>query len=230
VTEAHPHAALSSRYKNLTHRHFTLLQAGPTRHLTSMLVAVRRAAFVAAGGFDERLQTVSVEDVEFGRTLTDRGGQVILDTDLEATHWHRFTVRRIVKNDFHKARHHARTTLLHRWRGDPSTALGGPGEQRQLHYLIGVPLGAGALLCALGGRWGAAAGLTGALLAWERDLFAYLWRSGGAAFAAGCVPLMVLERGVVLAAVAAGSAEAVRAAWAVRQAGHDAGHNAAHNA
>ena len=41
VTAAHPNPGFLSRYKNHTHRHFTLQQAPETRHLTTMLAAVR---------------------------------------------------------------------------------------------------------------------------------------------------------------------------------------------
>lgn len=210
VTAAHPHPGVVSRYKNHTHRHFTLLQPEQTRHLTSMLAAVRREAFEAAGGFDTRLRTVSVEDVELGRTLFERGDRVVLDKELAAEHRHRFTLAGALRNDFHKARHHARTTLVRRLRGDRSVALDGPGERRQLHYLVGVPLGVGALAAALSGRWTLAVGLGAALVAWEADLFGYLRRQEGLRFAVACVPLMVIERTTVATALVAGVTDVVR--------------------
>jgi len=210
VTAAHPHSGLVSRYKNLCHRHFTLQQERRTRHLTTMLAAVRRGAFEAAGGFDTRLTTVSVEDVEFGRTLHDGGSAVILDRDLAAVHRHRFTLGRAVRNDFHKARHMVRATLDRRARGASSVTVAGPGERRQLHYLLGVPLGAGAVLAALNGRMGLAGVLTGALVAWERDLVGFLRAEGGDGFALACVPLMILERTTVALAVGAGTLDHLR--------------------
>lgn len=215
VSVAHPHTGLVSRYKNLTHRHFTLKQDDRTRHLTTMLAAVRRDVFLRSGGFDERLTTVSVEDVEFGRDLYERGDLVLLDRQLEAEHRHRFTLGRALRNDFHKARHHVRATLDRRSRGGPSVALDGPGERRQLHYLVGVPLGAGALLALLAGRWRLSAALTAALAFWERDLLRFLSQAHGPAFAAACLPLMVVERTTVAAAVVVGTTDH----WAGRAAG-----------
>lgn len=209
VTAAHVNPGLVSRYKNHTHRHFTLRQEARTRHLTTMLAAIRRDAFLAAGGFDEALTTVSVEDVELGRDLFERGALVLLDRELEVGHRHRFTLARAVRNDFHKARHHARTTLDRLAAGGASVALDGPGERRQLHYLIGVPLGAGAVAALLTGRWRLGAGLLAAFAWWERDLLAYLAREEGPAFAAASVPLMLVERTTVAAAVAVGAAEHV---------------------
>ncbi|MFZ5479599.1 MAG: glycosyltransferase family 2 protein [Myxococcota bacterium] len=210
VTAAHPHRGLVSRYKNLCHRHFTLAQETRTRHLTTMLAAVRRDAFVRSGGFDTRLRTVSVEDVELGRTLHDAGEVVLLDKALAGEHRHRFTLARAVRNDFHKARHHVRTTLARRARGDDSVSLRGPGERRQLHYLVGVPLGAGAVAAALAGRWTLSAALAATLVAWEQDLWSYLRREQGLGFAIACVPLMAIERTTVATAVAAGSLDHVR--------------------
>lgn len=201
VTAAHPHRGLVSRYKNLTHRHFTMKQGAETRHLTTMLAAIRRDAFLKVGGFDTRFRTVSVEDVELGRTLFQEGERVVLDTALEAEHRHRFTLLRAARNDFRKARAHALTTLERRAKGEASVATDGPGEARQLHYLVGVPLGVGALGALVLGRWRLALTLTGALALWERDLLGFLARTEGAGFAVLCLPLMVAERANVAAAI-----------------------------
>lgn len=216
VTAGHVHEGLVSRYKNHTHRHFTHQQDERTRHLTTMLAAVRREAFEAVGGFDESLTTVSVEDVELGRSLYEQGALVLLDRDLEASHRHRFTLLRAVRNDFHKARHHARTTLDRLAAGGASVRLDGPGERRQLHYLVGVPLGAGAVVALLSGRWKLARRLTLAFAAWEHDLLAWLAREEGPLFAAACLPLMMVERTTVAAAVALGTADHVRGRLAAR--------------
>ena len=207
VAAEHPHPGVVSRYKNLTHRHFTLQQADQTRHLTTMLAAVRREAFVATGGFDEALTSVSVEDVEFGRDLYERGGLVLLDRGLAAVHHHRFTLGRALKNDFHKARNHVRTTLDRRRSGGASVRVDGPGERRQLHYLVGVPLGAGAVVALLAGRWRLSAGLTAAFVVWERDLLRFLATEESPLFAALCVPLMLVERTTVATAVVVGAAD-----------------------
>ncbi len=207
VAAEHPHAGLVSRYKNLTHRHFTLQQDDQTRHLTTMLAAVRREAFLATGGFDESLTSVSVEDVEFGRDLYEQGALVLLDRGLAAVHHHRFTLGRALKNDFHKARNHVRTTLDRRRKGDASVRVDGPGERRQVHYLVGVPLGAGAVVALLAGRWRLSAALTAAFAVWERDLLKFLATEQGPLFAAACLPLMLVERTTVATAVVVGTAD-----------------------
>lgn len=210
VTAAHAHRGLVSRYKNLTHRHFTLQQEEKTRHLTTMLAAVRRDAFERVGGFDTRLKTVSVEDVELGRSLHEAGGIVRLDIALAAEHRHRFTLFGAVRNDFHKARRMASSTLRRRLAGEDAVSVRSSGERRQIHYLLGVPLGAGAVAAALAGRWRASAALTGAMLLWERDLVGYLASQQGWIFTAACVPLMALERANVACAVTVGVVDVAR--------------------
>ena len=211
VTAAHPHPGVVSRYKNLTHRHFTRCQPAQTRHLTSMLLAIRPEAFSHVGGFDTRWDTVSVEDVELGRELFAAGFEVRIDHGLEAEHRHRFTLVSAVRNDLHKVRRHVATTLARRARGCPSVQVQAQGERRQVHYLLGVPLGAGALVALGTGRPLLALGLAGALVAWERDLWRSLLREGGAGLAVASVPLMVLERGVVAVATVAGTVDHLRA-------------------
>jgi hypothetical protein len=135
---------------------------------------------------------------------------VVLDTALAAEPRHHFTFVSALRNDFHKARHHTRTTLARRLAGGASVALDGPGERRQLHYLLGVPLGVGALGAALTGRWSLSAALTAGLVAWESELFGYLRREEGTLFAMVCVPLAVVERTTVAAAVVAGVVDLAR--------------------
>lgn len=207
VTAAHPHRGAISTYKNLTHRHFTLAQPERTRHLTTMLAAVRRAAFDVAGGFDEAFRTVSVEDVEFGRSLHDRGLAVYLDRGLEAEHRHNFTALGALRNDFRKARGMAAATLDRRARGEPSVQVDGAGERRQVRYLLSVPLGVGAVGSALAGRWRWSAACLAGMAFLERDLLRFIQEDQGPLFAAAVVPWMAIERTNVAAALVAGTGD-----------------------
>jgi hypothetical protein len=121
-----------------------------------------------------------------------------------------FGLRHVVRNDLHKVRRHAATTLARRARGCPSVRVEAEGERRQVHYLLGVPLGVGALLAVATGRPLSALALTAALCAWERDLLGAIAREEGPAFAVASVPLLVLERGVVALATVAGGWDHVR--------------------
>jgi hypothetical protein len=181
---------------------------GPTpHHLTTMAAVIRREAFEACGGFDEGWGSVSVEDVELGRALCAAGGRIAMVEEAGVAHLHRYSLPEILRNDFHKVRRHARTTLAHREHDHPATRLAGQGERRQLRYLVGAPLGAGALLGAALGAWPCAGGLLLGLALWERDLVRWMAAAEGPGFALAALPLMALERTTVLAAAAAGAVD-----------------------
>jgi hypothetical protein len=82
---------------------------------------------------------------------------------------------------------------------------GAPGAARQARYLLGVPLGVGVAVCLAAGRPVTAAGLAVALALWERDLVRFLAAQEGAAFAASCLPFMIVERMTAAAAGALGA-------------------------
>lgn len=205
VLAAHPHPELTSRYKNLCHRAFTRSLPDHPRHLTSMMLAIRRAPFDAVGGFPTSFRTVSVEDVELGRSLHEEGFRILLDKGLEGEHWHRFTLARALKNDFHKVRALSRVTLGRLGGGGSSVRLDGPGERSQLRYLLGVPLGLGVWVGLASLRPGLTILSLGLLALHERELLGSLARSEGRTFALACLPLMVLERGTVALALGCGA-------------------------
>lgn len=213
VTPTAPDRTFLSRYKNHSHRHFTrCLGAGPgpwpTPHLTSMIVAVRRPAFVAVGGFRADLQTVSVEDVELGRDLVDAGHVVLLDPSLEVDHAHRFTLRGTLKNDAHKLRRLVSATLA---RPTPAGHSDSPAAQRMAQYRRSAPLAWGAIAATGLGIWPVAAGCWAGFAWSERDFLAYLVRDEGPAFAAAALPWMAIERGTAAVAGLAGVSDYLRA-------------------
>ena len=78
--------AFLSQYRNLLHHH-THQTAGETvSTFWGACGAIRRGAFEAAGGFDERYAAPSIEDVELGYRLTDAGQEIVLDKGLQVTH------------------------------------------------------------------------------------------------------------------------------------------------
>lgn len=213
VQADHPDRALWSRYKNHSHRHFTLrLGQGPgpwpTPHLTTMLAAVRRGPFEAVGGFRAALQTVSIEDVELGRDLVDAGHRVLLDPGLEVRHAHRFTARSAVRNDAHKLRRLVAAELSRP--PGPATAPDSPAARRMAAYRRGAPLGVGALLCAATGQLPQSALLFTAFAWMERDLLRYLAAEEGLGFAAACLPILAVERCTAVVAGAAGALDYAR--------------------
>ncbi len=212
-----PSANHATRYKNHVHRHYTrsLAPSGrptPTGNLTTMVAAVRRAAFEGVGGFREALTTVSVEDVELGRDLTAAGARVVFDPGLEVAHAHRWDEWSTLRNDAHKIRGLARAVVARRVAGGPRPV--GLAGRRAATYAVGTTfvglLGASLVL----GRAVPAAGLFVAFLVSEQDLLRYLWREEGAAFAARSAGSMLVERLTVIGAAAVG---AVEGAWAGRE-------------
>ncbi len=76
-----------SQYKNLVHHYYHQRASNEARTFWSGCGAVRRAAFLDVGGFDvERYQYPSIEDIELGQRLIERGGRVRLYRDVQCTH------------------------------------------------------------------------------------------------------------------------------------------------
>lgn len=76
-----------SQYKNLVHHHYHQRAAGAATTFWAGCGAIRKAEFLAAGGFDlERYPKPSIEDIELGMRLCDRGGKIVLEPRLRGTH------------------------------------------------------------------------------------------------------------------------------------------------
>ncbi|HEU4594716.1 MAG TPA: glycosyltransferase family A protein, partial [Pyrinomonadaceae bacterium] len=89
-----------SQYKNLQH-HFVHQHASERAEtFWAGCGAVRRAAFEAVGGFDERRYTKpSVEDIELGRRLRRAGFVIALDKGLQVKHLKRWTLPSLLRAD-----------------------------------------------------------------------------------------------------------------------------------
>ena len=88
-----------SQYKNLSHSFIHQSSAHNARTFWAGFGAVRREAFHAIGGFDERFDRPSVEDIDFGYRLTGAGYEVVLDPTLAARHLKRWTLGSVVATD-----------------------------------------------------------------------------------------------------------------------------------
>lgn len=88
-----------SQYKNLLnhHVHQTARLEGST--FWGACGAVRREAFEAVRGFDPRYSRPTVEDIELGYRLTDRGAQVHVVKALQVKHLKRWTARTLLRSD-----------------------------------------------------------------------------------------------------------------------------------
>ena len=179
-----------SLFKNLLHHYVHQHGEREAGTFWAGCGAVRRAVFLAAGGFDESYTRPSIEDIELGVRLRKAGQRIRLCPEIQATHLKRWTLASLWRTDIF-ARAIPWTRLILRqgrssfdlnldWRGRLSAvaawallgctllvlglALLGPARLA-LWPGLGVPI--------------AAAG-TAALNA---DLYAFFFRHGGARFA-----------------------------------------------
>ncbi len=89
-----------SQYKNLMHSYLHLKSSERAVTFWAGGGAVRREAFVEAGGFDAvRYRHPSIEDIELGYRLARTGKKIKLNKDLRVKHLKRWTVRSLLKAD-----------------------------------------------------------------------------------------------------------------------------------
>jgi GT2 family glycosyltransferase len=88
-----------SQYKNLSHSFIHHTSATRAQTFWAGFGAVRRDAFQQVGGFDERFDRPSVEDIDFGYRLTAAGYEVLLDPLLSASHLKRWTIGAAIASD-----------------------------------------------------------------------------------------------------------------------------------
>lgn len=91
--------ALCSQYRNLAHCYVHHSANRNALTFWSGCGAVRRSAFLRAEGFDERYRRPSIEDIELGYRMSDRGERILLDPDISVTHTKRWTVKNSIRTD-----------------------------------------------------------------------------------------------------------------------------------
>lgn len=178
-------ASLVSRFKNLAHCYFHQEGAGDVSSFWGACGFVRRERFVAAGGFDaERYPEPSIEDVELGWRLGDRGTRIVLDPHIQVTHLKRWTLGSLVATDtLRRAAPWVQAALE---RGMLPGELNATGAQRLALMLSVLWTGAAVGLVVVPGRSAAVffALVTLAALVINRRLFTFLRAQGGSALAA----------------------------------------------
>ena len=96
-----PPGGTVAAFRNLLHHHVHQSGAGPAGTFWSGLGAIRRDAFLAAGGFDgERFPQPSIEDVDLGVRLVAGGARIVLDPAIQGTHLKAWTLGSMVRTDF----------------------------------------------------------------------------------------------------------------------------------
>jgi GT2 family glycosyltransferase len=73
--------------------------AGEASTFWAGLGALRASVFRSVGGFDERFRRPSVEDIELGYRLTERGYRILLAPEVRGRHLKRWTLRSSLATD-----------------------------------------------------------------------------------------------------------------------------------
>ncbi|MEM9797432.1 MAG: glycosyltransferase [Pseudomonadota bacterium] len=187
-----------SDYRNLLHHYTHQVSPGESETFWTGLGAVRRQAFLDAGGF--RSEWENIEDVEFGLRLREGGGRILLDPSLQGRHLKVWTPGSMFRTDLHgRAVPWTRLLRLGRARtGKLNTSLSNRvaafGVALAALGLLLLPfLGLGGLLLLLG-----AALFLGA--SWP--FLSHLWRIRGPGFALRAVPYHALHYVAALAGYA----------------------------
>ena len=187
-----------SQFRNLLHHYVHQQSPGAASTFWAGLGAIRREAFLDAGGFDaERYPAASIEDIELGIRLAASGARLELDPALQGTHLKRWTLTSMVRTDL-VARGVPWVALLARERAVP-TGLNLGWRQRLSAAASVVAM---ASLATRRPRQAAIAGC--ALVALNADFYELLLKRRGPAEAAVGVGLHLLHHLTGAAAVPLG--------------------------
>jgi GT2 family glycosyltransferase len=118
-----------SQYKNLVHHHYHQRAAGAAKTFWAGCGAIRKADFLAAGGFDlDRYPRPSIEDIELGMRLCDLGGTIVLEPRLLGTHLKVWRLANLLRTEI-LSRALPWSRLIHE-RGSKAGALNVTGAER----------------------------------------------------------------------------------------------------
>jgi GT2 family glycosyltransferase len=194
-----------SDFRNLLHHHVHHQGAGVATTFWAGLGAIRREVFLDFGGFDEkRFPRPSVEDIELGMRLHERGERVILDPAIQGKHLKRWTLSSMTTTDL--LRRGVPWLRLMLERRSQSTALNLGWTHR---------IGTAASLLVVTGlvrrKFWLAGGALALLVALERRFYGLLFRRRGPLLVAAGLPLHIVHRLSSAAAVPIALAAHLRA-------------------
>jgi hypothetical protein len=131
---------LVSQYRNLLHHRVHSANPGPAITFWAGCGAIRRAAFVQAGGYDaERYRRPQIEDIELGYRLSALGYRIDLRPEIQGCHLKRWTLKGGIVTDFRDRGVPWMRLLLER----QEIAAGGPLNlrRREKVFTLLAPLG-----------------------------------------------------------------------------------------
>jgi glycosyltransferase involved in cell wall biosynthesis len=197
-----PMPGFFSRYKNFQHHHThqTAEREGAT--LASGLVALRRDAFLALGGFEPAYSGASIEDIALGYRMIRTGYRICFEPSIQMVHLKAYTFRSMVRSDIlHRAIPWTGLMLRERiFRSDLNTKSGNVASVVLawliplflLVWLVGFPVGG--MLAAT--AWLAIVALNRVFIGAARREFGGWFAARAAAF----LPVMYFYHGVGLIA------------------------------
>jgi len=211
--DTHPHdPGLVSQYRNLLHAYVHHTSEGEVASFWTGCGAVRRSAFLAAGGFDTKFQFPSVEDVEFGSRLVRAGSCIALNPRIQVTHRKRWTLRSMLETDL--LRRSVPWTML-AWSGAglPNNLNFTP--RRRASVVVSALIAVFGILSIANPRFCVALAATLAALIWlNLPFLGWLRNQRGLAFACSCLSLHWLHCLAQAAGCAIGTfAVAVTLVW-----------------
>ena len=95
-----PESNFLSRYKNLLQHFVHQTAKGDISTFWGACGAINRTAFTAVGGFDERYDKPSIEDIELGYRLRDNAYNIQMSKTLQVTHLKRWSAGSLFISDF----------------------------------------------------------------------------------------------------------------------------------
>jgi hypothetical protein len=202
------HGAVST-FRNMLHHYVHQSSPGPATTFWAGLGAVRREAFVQAGGYDdERFAVPSVEDIELGLRLSAAGGRIRLEPRILGTHLKHWRLGSMVVTDIaHRGVPWTSMVLAHRASAARLNLRG-----RHLLGALAFTAGLGAVAA---GRPRALSLFGAAYLATNARFYALLLRRAGARDALAGVGLLALHNAASLVSAPIGAAAfARRRRWA----------------
>ncbi len=127
---------LCSVYKNLWMHYTYVRRAGedvPLFYTTA--AAIRRAAFIASGGFDANYVDPNIEDTDYGQKLARQGYRVQILPDLEVEHVKGYDLKGLLRVDFLRSMSLARLKLR-----KSADGIGTNDTSVPTGYILSVPL------------------------------------------------------------------------------------------
>jgi glycosyltransferase involved in cell wall biosynthesis len=191
--DANPEApGLTSQYKNLTHHY--VHQQGSVEAFTfwAGCGAIRRRAFLQAGGFDERYDRPCIEDIELGYRLKQRNERIVLLKSLMVTHLKRWTFRNAVVSDLFD-RGVPWVRLLLRSSGTVASDLNLGWTYRASVALVWIAAAAAVSAAWTAAAWGIVAAAIAGVVLVNRRYLGWLVQVRGWWFTARVLPLYLLH-------------------------------------